>query len=247
MFVKFIKILVLPILHAIRKVLNILKKHMMPDIIIQPKKSYFTAHTMFTEEEEKKSYDHFKKYFKSSIFLEETKIREYSILKALENNKDNLFLEFGVFQGKSINFFAKKIGTKKIYGFDSFVGLNEDWGGTEYPKGYFDLKGKLPKVENNVILIKGKVQDTLREFIKEKNIKISFIHIDLDTYESTKFVLEELKKYLTSGSIILFDELYNFSGWDVGEYKALQEVFEEKDYKFLAFSKDGSQAVVQIN
>ena len=31
MFVKFIKILVLPILHAIRKVLNILK-HMMPDI-----------------------------------------------------------------------------------------------------------------------------------------------------------------------------------------------------------------------
>ena len=54
MFVKFIKILVLPILHAIRKVLNILKKHMMPDIIIQPKKSYFTAHTMFIEEEEKK-------------------------------------------------------------------------------------------------------------------------------------------------------------------------------------------------
>ena len=26
---------------------------MMPDIIIQPKKSYFTAHTMFIEEEEK--------------------------------------------------------------------------------------------------------------------------------------------------------------------------------------------------
>ena len=246
MFVKFIKILVLPILHAIRKVLNILKKHMIPDIIIQPKKSYFTAHTMFIEEEEKKSYDHFKKYFKSSIFLEERKIREYSILKALENNKDNLFLEFGVFQGKSINFFAKKIGAKKIYGFDSFVGLNEDWEGTEYPKGYFDLKGNLPKVEKNVILIKGRVQDTLREFIKEKNIKISFIHIDLDTYESTKFVLEELKKYLTSGAIILFDELYNFSGWDVGEYKALQGVFDEKDYKFLAFSKDGSQVAIQI-
>ena len=117
-------------------------------------------------------------------------------MKALENNKDNLFLEFGVFQGKSINFFAKKIGAKKIYGFDSFVGLNEDWEGTEYPKGYFDLKGNLPKVEKNVILIKGRVQDTLREFIKEKNIKISFIHIDLDTYESTKFVLEELKNTL---------------------------------------------------
>ena len=45
----------------------------------------------------------------------------------------------------------------------------------------------------------------------------------------------------------MFDELYNFSGWDVGEYKALQDVFDEKDYKFLVFSKDGSQAAIQIN
>ncbi len=247
MFVKLIKILVLPILHSIRKILNIIKKHMMPDIIIQPKKSYFTAHKMFYEEEEIKSYNHFKKFFKSAIFLEEKKIKEYSILKALEINKDdNLFLEFGVFQGKSINLFAKKIGNNKIYGFDSFEGLNEDWEGTEYPKGYFNLKGKTPKVENNVILIKGRVQDTLKKFIKEKDTKVSFIHMDLDTYESTKFALEELKKYLNSGSIILFDELYNFSGWDVGEYKALQEVFDEKDYKFLAFSKDGSQVAIQI-
>ena len=91
-------------------------------------------------------------------------------------------------------FLQKKIGAKKIYGFDSFVGLNEDWEGTEYPKGYFDLKGNLPKVEKNVILIKGRVQDTLREFIKEKNIKISFIHIDLDTYEEYKICTRRIKK-----------------------------------------------------
>ena len=36
-------------------------------------------------------------------------------------------------------------------------------------------------------------------------------------------------------SIILFDELYNIPGWDVGEYKALTEVFSENEYKFIAF------------
>jgi hypothetical protein len=247
MIVKLIKLLVLPILHFVKKVLNILKKHMMPDIVIQPKKSYFTAYNMFTEEEELKSYNYFKKFFKSAIFLEENKIREYSIKKALKVNKEeNLFLEFGVFQGKSINFFAKKLGNKKIYGFDSFEGLNEDWEGSEYPKGYFDLKGKTPKVEKNVILVKGRVQDTLKKFLEENNSKVSFIHIDLDTYKSTKFVLETLKKSLVKGSIILFDELYNFSGWDVGEYKALQEAFDEKEYKFLAFSKNGSQVTIEI-
>ena len=70
--------------------------------------------------------------------------------------------------------------------------------------------------------------------------------MDLDTYESTKFVLKEIKTYLSKDSIILFDQIYNVSGWDVGEYKALTEVFNEKEYKFLAFSKLGRQATIQI-
>ena len=165
-------------------------------------------------------------------------------MKSDQNN--NFFLEFGVFQGKSINFFSNILKKETFYGFDSFEGLNEDWGGSEYPKGYFDLKGKLPKVNSNVEIIKGRVQDTLENFINEKNPEICFVHIDLDTYESTKFVLSSIKKNLTMGSIILFDELYNFTGWDVGEYKALNEVFTDKEFKFLAFSKNGCQAVVKI-
>ena len=115
-----------------------------------------------------------KNFFKTAIFLDESQIKEYSINRALElNSNDQFFLEFGVFQGKSINFFAKKIKNKTIYGFDSFSGLNEDWEGTQYQKGYFDLKGKTPKVEKNVILIKGKVQETLENFLDEHNPRIS--------------------------------------------------------------------------
>jgi len=82
--------------------------------------------------------------------------------------------------------------------------------------------------------------------LREKKPRINFVHIDLDTYESSKFVLENLKPYLSKGCIILFDELYNFSGWDVGEYKALSETFSENEYKFLSFST-GTQVCVQIS
>jgi len=40
--------------------------------------------------------------------------------------------------------------------------------------------------------------------------------------------------------------LYNFEGWDVGEYKALREVFNENEYQFLSFATDSSQAVIKI-
>jgi hypothetical protein len=70
--------------------------------------------------------------------------------------------------------------------------------------------------------------------------------MDLDTYESTKFVLEEIKPYLKKGSILLFNEFYNFPGWSVGEYKALNETFDEKEYKIVAFSKHGWEVVIEI-
>ena len=83
-------------------------------------------------------------------------------------------------------------------------------------------------------------------FLKEKNPKINFIHIDVDTYETSKFILDSIKPYLVKGAIILFDELYNFEGWDIGEYKALKETFEESDYKFISFVTDGQQAAIKI-
>ena len=80
-----------------------------------------------------------------------------------------------------------------------------------------------------------------------KNAKINFVNMDMDTYPTTKFVLKNIKPYLVDGAIIIFDELYNFPGWKISEYKALTEEFNENEYKFLAFSTDGQQAVIQYN
>lgn len=205
-----------------------------------------TPFERYQEESLKNSYDHFKKYFAQAIFLKNFRIKNYAISKALENKESGIYLEFGVHKGDSINFFSMLIGDEKIYGFDSFEGLKEDWKGTQATKGTFDLKGKIPKLNKNVVPIKGWIQDTLPKFI-EKAKKINFVHMDVDTYETTKFILNKIKPFLNNGAIILFDELYNNIGWEENEYKALIEIFDENEYKYLAFSKEGAQVLIKYN
>jgi hypothetical protein len=201
---------------------------------------------MYVEEEIKKCYETFKPYFKKSIFLNFKDYHKFIIERAKENDEFNkkFYLEFGVYTGTSINFFSKHVNT--IYGFDSFEGLKEDWAGYELQKGYFSLNKKLPKLNKNVIPIVGWAQDTLVPFLEKHKPEVNFLHLDLDTYESTKFVLEKIKPYLVKNCIIAFDELYNFSGWEVGEYKALKETFNDNEYKYVCFRLDGTQAAIQI-
>ena len=79
-------------------------------------------------------------------------LREYGVKEAiaLEGN-ENFFLEFGVFTGNSINYISKFLDkNKQIYGFDSFVGLRENWHGSVGIKGIsFNLNKKFPKVNSN--------------------------------------------------------------------------------------------------
>ena len=187
---------------------------------------------------------------KSSCFVKDDDIRQYSILKAFRNktSNDNIFLEFGVYKGDSIKLFSKFLSKDglKIYGFDSFQGLEEDWIAKDYnPKGTFSLKDTNLKIPKNVEIIKGKVQDTLDKFLKKNSEKkIIFAHMDMDTYTPTKYALNKIKPFLQKGSIILFDELYNFPSWKNHEYKALKEVFNENEYKFVAFAN--RQASIEI-
>lgn len=184
-------------------------------------------------------YNHFKKYFPTSmLFNNHSDIREFSILEALENDtkKQQLFLEFGVATGSTINFFSKYLSNKKIFGFDNFTGNKEHWIGNKTRiKGAWNRGGKPPKVNNNVELIIGDIQNTLENFLAKNNYEINFVHIDVNTYETTKFILERLKPKLIKGSIIIFDDYYNLPGWKSGEHKAMTEVFLDSEFKYIAF------------
>ena len=203
------------------------------------------------EEISRDCYEIFKDYFKNSrIFSNDNEIREFAINRAIKNFEDaNLYLEFGVYKGDSINLFGKNLKkiNASIHGFDSFKGLKDEWLTDKYhPSGTFDVQGKKPKVFSNVTLIEGWVEDTLDNFLNsQSNKKINFIHLDMDTYKSTAFVLKKLKKNFSKGTIILFDEYYGFPNWEKYEFKALQETLNKNEYKYIAFGT--RQACIEIS
>ena len=192
-------------------------------------------------------FNHFEKYLPNALHLDNFNITTYAIEKSLLNDKEKnkFYLEFGVFKGTSTNLFADYV--KTIYGFDSFEGLREDWAGSILAKGHFNLNKKIPELKSNVVPVVGWIQDTLEDFLNQHNPKINFVHVDVDTYETSLYILKSIKPYLDKNAIILFDELYNFPGWRNGEYKALQETFNENEYKFRAFSISGMEVVIQLN
>jgi len=168
--------------------------------------------------------------------------------------KDGLYLEFGVWKGDSINYLAEHIGANKIYGFDCFEGLPEDW----IPNCnslLHDTQGQLPEVRDNVELVKGMFDETLPGFLEQhRGEKCSLIHIDSDLYSSAKYVLMTLKDYIGSGTVICFDEFAGHIGWREDEYKAFMEFVEETGcrYKYIAglyatnYCRNGERVAIEI-
>lgn len=157
------------------------------------------------------------------------------------------FLEFGVYKGTTINYISKNIGKNIVYGFDSFEGLPEDWR-TGFSKGVFKVD-KLPKVNSNVKLVKGYFNNSINKFKKRfPNSICRFIHIDCDLYSSTKCIFDNLENKIVSGTVIVFDEFFNYSGWMEGEYKAFKEFIIKNNIKFeyLGYVKNDEQVAVKI-
>jgi predicted O-methyltransferase YrrM len=157
---------------------------------------------------------------------------------AIQHAPQGLALEFGVFKGSTINHLARLQPGRHFYGFDSFFGLPEDWAGHRYSPSNFDRKGKKPKVAANVTLIEGYFQDTLPSFLTGRNEPIAFVHIDCDIYSSTKTVLDLTARRLVSDSVLVFDEFFNYKGFEMHEYKAFFEFVESFNvgYRFIGYS-----------
>lgn len=171
----------------------------------------------------------------------------YSLLEFALNQAENdgIFLEFGVYKGDTINYIASHI-SNMIYGFDSFEGLPEDWR-EGYGKGTFEVDN-LPLVKENVRLIPGWFDKTLQPFIDQHEGFCSFIHIDCDLYSSTKIVLSVLSERIRNGTIIVFDEFFNYPGWKDGEYKAFMEYINDthSEFEYIGYNKYHEQVAVKI-
>jgi len=160
-------------------------------------------------------------------------------------HKDGLYLEFGVFSGRTINHAAGQIAGR-IYGFDSFEGLPERWR-DGLGAGHFKVN-TLPAVKSNVTLIKGWFDQTLPEFLKEHPGDAAFIHVDCDLYSSTKIIFDCLASRIKPGTIMVFDEYFNYPGWQEDEHKALQEFVARTgmSYEYLCYHRNSQQVCIRM-
>ena len=162
----------------------------------------------------------------------------FEVMK-LQHKPDTLWLEFGVASGLTVNYISKHT-TENVYGFDSFEGLPEKWR-DGFEKGFFTREGGLPPVNDTVVLVKGLFEDTLPDFIKTHGKKVSFVHIDVDLYSSTKCILDNIKNYIDDGCVIIFDELVNYPGFqENGELKAFYEFITENKVDYEWIGMDGT-------
>jgi len=159
---------------------------------------------------------------------------------------DGHYMEFGVFTGGTIRFIARRIGQRLIHGFDSFKGLPEAWSGFNLGRGAFDLEGQLPRVPSNVRLHRGSFEESLPKWLRDNPGQVAFIHLDCDLYSSTKTALSLIAPRVVNGTLILFDEYFNYANWEQHQFKAFQEFVQEHrvKYAYLGFARQ--QVAVRV-
>jgi hypothetical protein len=165
--------------------------------------------------------------------------------------------EFGVFQGRSLYAMAEHQPLRTVHGFDSFLGLPEDWvrsSNSIYGKGHFSTS-VLPKLQPqqcNIQIHPGFFESSLPVWRSTLRQPLALLHIDADLYSSAKYVLNTLNDVIVPGTVIVFGELSDwkrsgiFLNWEEGEWRAMKEWMSERNrsVRVLARGNDFSGAVV---
>jgi hypothetical protein len=178
----------------------------------------------------------------------------WSLLEAAisEARPGGLFLEFGVEKGDSANFTARLLrdrgDTAQVDAFDSFEGLPGEWSGTFEKAGKFSLGGRLPPVLPNVRLHKGWFSETIPPFLARQDGMISLLHVDCDLYSSTRDVFAGVGSRIGAGTVVVFDEYFNYHNWQEHEFRAWQEFVGAAgiSYTYRGFAARGGQVYVKI-
>jgi hypothetical protein len=139
---------------------------------------------------------------------------------------------------------------RRVVGFDSFEGLP---GGDDHPRwktGMFRVNHSFhpickpgervsPRIIQMLfekydlpapVIEAGEFSQLLPKVVGEKYTAAALVHIDCDLYESTHAVLGGIEPILQEGTILLFDDWFNFRGSrHKGEQKAFFEFMDSQD------------------
>lgn len=155
-----------------------------------------------------------------------------------------LVCEFGVAGGTTLSIIADAMPDRRVVGFDGFSGLPEDWR-PGFPAGTFAQPP--PQIPGAQLQI-GMFADTLPNFLAYTDEPIAFIHMDCDLYSSTATVLDLVYPRLVDGTIIVFDEFFNYPSWEQHECRAWEEFVDAKriSFNYLAYAANCEQVAVQV-
>jgi Methyltransferase domain len=179
--------------------------------------------------------------------------------RSLKSQKKGLWLEFGTGRGDSTHYICKQLAhrcpNQMLHTFDSGEGLPENWR-ENFPKGTFAWEqGEQPQLPKNATLHIGWFENSLPTFIGQHKQQlekegIAFLSIDCDLYSSTKTILENLSPYLTHETVVFFDELYNYHGFEKHEWKAWAEYLQttpSTKVEYIAYNKNQAQVAAVLN
>lgn len=158
---------------------------------------------------------------------------------------DGMALEFGVYEGRTLRVIAAARNHQRVFGFDSFQGLPENWR-PGLPAGTF-ATGNVPNIPGTELVV-GWFADTLPDFLARHPDPVSFLHLDADLYSSTATVLNQVRPRLRPGSVIVFDEYFNYPGWQQHEHRAWQEFVTAFAIKFqyVAYTCNNEQVAIVV-
>jgi O-methyltransferase len=144
----------------------------------------------------------------------------------------------------------------RFFAFDSFEGLPklrpDEGPSLEFEEGKFtyglaDLQRNLSSNGidlSKVVLVPGWFEQTCTAETRE-NYRMraaSIVHIDCDLYESAKLALKFVEPLMVDGTVLIFDDWYNFRG---NPYRGEQRAFTEwvratREWNFSQYQKEGS-------
>lgn len=196
-----------------------------------------------------KAFEYENNFYLSSDITRMSKILAHYELYKMIRDIPGAIVECGVFKGTSLIRFAtfralfENSFSKQIIGFDSFGEFPETGFDADKPMRQQHINQGGPEsiskqqlldilkqkgVDKGVHLIEGDITKTLPDYVKQHlELRISLLNLDVDIYEPSVTILEELFPRLVKGGIVMLDDY----GFFPGETKAVDEYFKDKDIR----------------
>ncbi len=149
----------------------------------------------------------------------------YSLVKSVEKVK-GVLVEVGVFRGTTAKMICEAKGERVLHLFDTFEGLpapskfDPQFHKGQYTQGLTEVKKYLSKYPR-VSYHQGLFPQQTGKILSRK--KVSFAHLDVDLYKSTKDSLEFLYPNMSRGGVIISHDYVS-----LGVRKAFDEFFRDK-------------------